>query len=212
MRGGVMTRRQMVRIHPPAPIGRLIAAPTGCGTVGGSACDRDGWSGRIYNPPLRDGNTRIWCNGSTAASQAVCAGSSPVIRSTAGWAWPAALSKRPSRAGVTGCAPQGVDRCGQPLSQPAADSSPYTGEPLGSALLRVPYTGEPRCACGVAGNMAAFQAAVAGSRPVTRSTAGGFQPAGSSFFPNVPGNEATGCAPGDRRGSFPPRPLQGPGD
>ena len=29
MRGGVMTRRQMVRIHPPAPIGRLIAAPTG---------------------------------------------------------------------------------------------------------------------------------------------------------------------------------------
>ena len=31
MRGGVMTRRKMVRIHPPAPIGRLIAAPTGCG-------------------------------------------------------------------------------------------------------------------------------------------------------------------------------------
>ena len=176
-------------------IGRLIAAPTGCGTVGGSACDRDGWSGRIYNPPLRDGNTRIWCNGSTAASQAVCAGSSSVIRSTAGWVWTAALSKRPSRAGVMGCAPQGVDRRGQPLSQPAADSSPYKGE--------------PRCACGVAGNMAAFQAAVAGSRPVTRSTAGGFQPAGSSFFPNVPGNEVTGCAPGDRRGSFPPGPCRG---
>ena len=55
---------------------------------------------------------RIWCNGSIAASQAAGAGSIPVIRSTAGWAWPAALSKRPSRDGVTGCAPKGVDRCG----------------------------------------------------------------------------------------------------
>ena len=180
-------------------IGRLIAAPTGCGTVGGSACDRDRWSGRIYNPPLRDGNTRIWCNGSTAASQAVCAGSSPVIRSTAGWAWPAALSKRPSRAGVTGCAPKGVDRRGQPLSQPLADSSPYTGE--------------PRCACGVAGNMAAFQAAVAGSRPVTRSTAGGFQPAGSLFLSKRPGERGDGMCAGGPAWIVPgPAPGVGPGD
>ena len=68
MRGGVMTRRKMVRIHPPAPIGRLIAAPTGCGAS---------------------------------------------------------------------------DEKEQPLSQPAADSSPYTGEP-GGRLIAAPTKGKSR--------------------------------------------------------------------
>lgn len=78
-------------------IGRLIAAPTGM---------------------------RIWCNGSIAASQAAGAGSIPVIRSTAGWAWPAALSKRPGRVRVMGCALKGVDWRGKHLSVTAYAVTP----------------------------------------------------------------------------------------
>src|SRR5699024_3052874 len=70
--------------------------------------------------------------------------------------------------------------------------------------------GEAKCACGVAGNTAAFQAVIAGSIPVTRSTAGLDKPAGPPFLLKRPGERSDGvCA--ERRGSFPALPLRGQG-
>ena len=61
--------------------------------------------------------------------------------------------------------------------------------------------------------MAAFQAAVAGSRPVTRSTAGGFQPAGSLFLSERPGERGDGMCAGGPAWIVPgPAPGVGPGD
>ena len=130
---------------------------------------------------------RIWCNGSTAASQAAGAGSIPVIRSTAGWAWPAALSKRPSRAGVTGCAPKGVDRRGKHLSVTAAPCH------LPSRGGKVEGVKSMRVWCrrkhgGLPSRLRGFEARHALHR--RRGQAGG----SSLSCINVPGNEETGRA------------------